>query len=876
MEIYTIEHLNFTYPNRTKKALNDISFSVAPGEFITLCGKSGCGKTTLLRLLKSTLAPFGTFSGSIAFQGQPLSETDQRQQAGKIGFVLQNPDNQIVTDTVWHELAFGLESLGYTTPQIRTKVAEMASFFGITEWFHKSVTTLSGGQKQILNLAAVMVLQPSVLILDEPASQLDPIAAGEFLKMLEKINRELSTTIILSEHRLEEAFPLSDRVIVLDHGSILADGTPAQIATKLKAQNHDMYLALPTPMRVHGAVENDLECPLTVRDGRCWLADYAKTHTLLPSAIPAAPAEKPENPVITLDDVWFRYEKNLPDVIRGMQLKINRGELFALLGGNGAGKTTALSLISGIKKPYRGKVRIYGEEPAKIPNLYHGILGVLPQNPQTLFVQKTVRLDLLEMLSGKKIPQTAKEEKIQNIAALCRIEKLLENHPYDLSGGEQQRAALAKVLLTNPQILLLDEPTKGMDSHFKQIFADILADLQASGVTIVMVSHDIAFCAEHADRCALMFDGSITAMGTARTFFAGNSFYTTAANRMARTILPDAILAEDIILACGGTVVPHERTKPPVPIAPVPKAESKSDKLLTPKRIIAGCLFAVLFVLGYILQFSADTDLIMLISLPLTTAGIAGCFYCLLPHKKIGIEIRRPQHKQNSKKRTIIASLLILLTIPLTIFAGIVLLGDRKYYFISLLIILETLIPFCMLFEGRKPQARELVLISVLCAIAVAGRAAFFALPQFKPVAALIILTGICLGSETGFLVGAVTGFVSNFFFGQGPLTPWQMFAFGVIGFIAGILFRKCKTKTTLCICGFFAVLILYGGIMNPAAVLVAQPNPTWEMILSAYAVGLPFDLIHAGSTAFFLWFLAEPMLDKLERIKLKYGLIAR
>ena len=223
------------------------------------------------------------------------------------------------------------------------------------------------------------------------------------------------------------------------------------------------------------------------------------------------------------------------------------------------------------------------------------------------------------------------------------------------------------------------------------------------------------------------------------------------------------------------------------------------------------------------------------------------------------------------------APFLILFLIPLTIYTGIFFFGDRKYYFISLLIIIETMIPFCMAFESRKPKARELIIISVLCAIAVAGRAAFFMIPQFKPVVALVIIAGVCFGGETGFLVGAVSGFVSNFFFGQGPWTPWQMFAFGIIGFLAGILLKigfLKKTRTSLCIFGFLATFIIYGGIMNPSTIIQTQVNLNFKMIIASYLSGAPFDLIHALATAFFMWFISEPMIDKLERIKVKYGLV--
>ena len=806
MECFKLENLSFTYPGKGQKTLDNINLTINPGEFVLLCGKSGCGKTTLLRLLKTSLSPFGTLGGSIYWNGKLLGDSSQKEQASGIGFVMQSPENQIVTDKVWHELAFGLESLGIKTPEIRARVSEMASFFGIQSWFYKNVTELSGGQKQLLNLASVMVMQPSVLILDEPTSQLDPIAAGEFLKTLEKINRELGTTVILTEHRLEDSFPLADRVIVMDEGKIIADDSPKEVGNILKALEHEMYLALPTPMKVHGSVENTLPCPITVREGRHFLEEYSKLNTLNPEAIPKDAPQNNNDTVIEIKDVWFRYEKNLPDVVKGLNISINKGELFCVLGGNGTGKTTLLSLISGLGSAYRGDVLINGKSISKTKNLYTGLLGVLPQNPQSVFVKNTVYLDLMEMVS--------EEQKIRDVAKLCKIENLLESHPYDLSGGEQQRAALAKVLLMEPEILLLDEPTKGMDAHFKEEFAEILNSLKENGVTIFMVSHDIEFCAANANRCALMFDGSLTSVLAPREFFKGKSFYTTAANRMARTTLPDAVLPEDIIRACGGKPV---KIKSPSPA-------KKPDIYHKPPK-------------------------------------------------------SNPVQAPEIKKQTILSSLLILLLIPFTIYFGTSFLGSRKYYFISLLVILETMIPFFMTFESRKPKARELVVISVLCAIAVAGRAAFFMLPQFKPVAALVIIAGVCFGGETGFLVGATAGFVSNFFFGQGPWTPWQMFAFGIIGFLAGILFRNGmlkKTKASLCIFGFLTTLVIYGGIMNPASIIMVQTKITWKMIAAAFAAGAPLDIIHALSSALFLWFISEPMIEKLERIKIKYGLIER
>lgn len=541
--LFELQNYTFTYPTRKVSALDNVNFKLNSGEFVVLCGKSGCGKSTLLRQFKSVLTPHGAVSGEVLFHNSPLKNADLREQTAKIGFVLQSPENQIVTDKVWHELAFGLESLGMDNPTIRLRVAEMASFFGIEAWFHKDVHTLSGGQKQLLNLASVMAMQPEVLILDEPTSQLDPIAASEFLKTLKKINEELGVAILLSEHRLEEVFALADRVAVMDSGRILADAPPRKVSELLKDRHSDMFAAMPASVQIHSAVPNSLPCPLTVREGREWLDCLLEKKKIKISGA-AEVTEFHSETAIRLKEVWFRYEKNSPDVVKDLSLTIPKGQLFCLMGGNGAGKTTALSLICGLHRPQRGKIELFGKSMMKYTasDLFHHMLAMLPQNPQTLFVKSSVRLDLTAI--------TPDENRIAEIAELVQITDLLDCHPYDLSGGEQQRAALAKVLLTEPSILLLDEPTKGIDSYFKHTLAQILKKLTQNGVTAVMVSHDIEFCAKYADRCALFFDGAVVTENTANRFFSGNSFYTTAANRIARHVFPNAVTNEDVIALC--------------------------------------------------------------------------------------------------------------------------------------------------------------------------------------------------------------------------------------------------------------------------------------------------------------------------------------
>lgn len=866
VEKIKIKNLIFSYPNSKKTALNNINLTVNQGEFVTVCGKSGCGKSTLLRHLKPILTPHGKTSGEIYFDGKSIYDLSDREQAENIGFVMQNPDNQIVTDKVWHELVFGLESLGINSAEIRSKAAEMASFFGIQNWFYENVANLSGGQKQILNLASVMVMNPTLLLLDEPSSQLDPISAHDFFTMLERINTELGVTIILSEHNLSEVFPLSDKVVVMEDGKITTENTPYKIGEELR--QNSMFAALPTPTKIYYSLGNNSgNCPITIRDGHKWLEkQQINEHFEFKSEKNRINTE----PILELKDVWFRYEKNSDDILKGLSFKVHENEFYAIVGGNGVGKSTALSVISKINKPYRGKVFI--NDDTKV--------AVMPQNPQSLFLKKSVLEELYDAVFD--VEKEKRKNEIEYVIKLCELDNLLENHPYDLSGGEQQRVALAKMLLRKPDLLVLDEPTKGLDACFKRKLATILKSLQKNGMTVLMVTHDIEFCAEYADICAMFFDGKIVSEAPPRKFFAENNFYTTSAKRMADGIIENAVLDKDIIRALGGEAEDLTETNDELnyilPKKTVIKQGKKEYKKLNVHNVVLGIVFVILFVMTQCLFCGRYDNWKNYVAQTISILFIAVAMLNLIPRKKLGKElIQNEKSKRKISKRTKIATLLILFLIPLTIFIGIYYLGDKKYYFISLLIILETMIPFGFAFENRKPKARELVIISALCAIGVAGRTAFFMLPQFKPVAAIVIISGVAFGGETGFLVGAITAFVSNFFFGQGPWTPWQMFSFGIIGFLAGIMFQKGilrKTKTDMCLFGFVATFVIYGGIMNPASVIMWQSNININMVLSSYVMGMPFDFIHAVSTVFFLFLAAEPMLEKLERIKIKYGLI--
>ena len=579
MNLVEIKDFGFSYPESSRKVLEHVNLNIKEGTLNVIMGRSGCGKSTLLRQLKSVLAPAGEKEGEILYRNIPLRDTDHRTQSQEIGFVMQNPDNQIVTDKVWHELAFGLESLGYDNATIRLRVAEMASYFGIQKWFYKNVSELSGGQKQLLNLASVMAMHPSLLILDEPTSQLDPIAASDFLETVKKINRDIGTTVLLTEHRLQDIIPYADRVFVMDEGTLFLEGTPREIGTKLKEQHHGMFLSMPVPMQIYAGTDSSLTCPLTVSEGRQWIREYIEEKGIKKEQIQQAnqrlerQGEKNENetagffghlkrqkentpPAIQMKDVWFRYEKDSPDVIQDLSLEVKKGEFYALVGGNGTGKSTTLSLLGRVYQPYSGRIYLDGKDLRSFSDrkLYCGYLGVMPQNPQSIFLKKTVLEDLYSVIGGKKekpsneYPISMKKEKaIEGIVSLTHLEGLLERHPYDLSGGEQQRLALAKVLLLRPKILLMDEPTKGMDAEYKEELGSILKKLQSHGMTIFMISHDVEFVAEYADTTGLFFEGNVVISKKTRDFFAGNNFYTTAANRMARGLFPEAVTGKDVV-----------------------------------------------------------------------------------------------------------------------------------------------------------------------------------------------------------------------------------------------------------------------------------------------------------------------------------------
>ena len=533
MEALAVRDLTFSYAGNKENTVSNICFSLEKGDFLALCGATGSGKSTLLRLLKKELRPNGRLSGEVIVSGDSLENMDVRTSATKVGFVFQRPEQQIVTDKVWHELAFGLENLGVETGTIRRRVSEMAAYFGIESWFEKSVSELSGGQKQLLNLASVMVMQPEILVLDEPTAQLDPIAASDFIATLSKLNRELGLTVVIAEHRLEEVVPVSSKVLALEKGRVFAFGKTRETALKL-CENSLLLGGMPSSLRISAALNEKEHCPLTVREGRSYIESNFNSHHIRISE-----AEKEDlkgEKVLEFSDVFFRYGKNLPDVLRGLSFSAFSGEILCVLGGNGSGKSTALSCAAGVRKPYSGKISVLGKNISKYSRgeLYNNCIALLPQDAQTLFLCNTVKEELEDAkIAAKELP--------------FDLTELLDRHPYDLSGGQQQLLALAKVLAAKPKVLLADEPTKGLDAEAKLKVAEVFRKLKAEGITVVIVTHDVEFAAECADRCAMFFRGEITSCERPREFFEGNNFYTTVANRMTRGYYFGIVTVKDAI-----------------------------------------------------------------------------------------------------------------------------------------------------------------------------------------------------------------------------------------------------------------------------------------------------------------------------------------
>ena len=468
MDAVRAQGFAFTYPDASAPTFGPLDWRVAEGSFTLLLGATGCGKTTLLRCLKPALAPAGAQEGALEVLGRAPAAFGAAEGAAQVGYVAQNPENQLVCDTVWHELAFGLENVGLGQDAMRRRVAEVAHFFGIEPWFRRSVAELSGGQKQMTTLAGTLAMQPRLLLLDEPTAQLDPVAEKNFLHALFRVNRELGITVVVATHAPEAMAEYATDMVELREGTLIRCFEP-----------------------------------------RAGVSAFRRSES-----VPVAPASAQDDEAayaVSLHDIHLRYARDADWVLRGCDLRVTAGSIHAVVGGNGCGKSTLLRAIARVVKPERGRVE----------NCLAARQALLPQDPKTLFVCDTVAEELREWQANCGYDNAA----IDGVLARFGLDARVSNHPYDLSGGQQQLLAFAKLLLTDPDLLLLDEPTKGLDAPSKLLVARTLCDLAQAGATVVLATHDLTFAALVADAATMLFDGEAVCTEPAAAFFAGNLFY---------------------------------------------------------------------------------------------------------------------------------------------------------------------------------------------------------------------------------------------------------------------------------------------------------------------------------------------------------------
>lgn len=512
MNIYKIENLSFRYQNNQEYILKDISFEIEEGGFYLICGKSGSGKTTLLQLLKKEIMPQGYITGNIFIN----NSTDQPEN---IGYIFQNPDFQIVSHKVIHELSFGLENMSMSLKEMKRRIGEVVHFFNLQDILYKDISKLSGGQKQLVNLASIVAMKPKVMLLDEPTAQLDPIASQEFLTMLKRVNEELNITVVLVEHDLEQTMKICDCLIYLENGEIQYYGTPRRVP---KLKNYEKALPVVTQLFHKSNIEDIVYDFKSVRK---WIKDHQDNFTVVNKN-----EIELQNILLQLKNIHFNYE-DIP-VLKGLNLDVYENEVLAIVGSNGCGKSTLLKVICGLLNHKRGKIYVDQVEIKKDKNLFDNFIAYLPQDPTTMFLKETVKDEL------------DNQESIDLLYDL-KLDFLLEQHPYDLSGGQMQLVAFIKILARNPKLVVLDEPTKGLDAYYKEKIGNLLEKL-ANKITVIIVSHDLEFCARYAKRIGMMFDGRIESIDKTTTFFSSNLFYTTIMNKLTRGILDNVNIIEDI------------------------------------------------------------------------------------------------------------------------------------------------------------------------------------------------------------------------------------------------------------------------------------------------------------------------------------------
>ena len=803
---------SFRYEGSKENIIENVSFSVKKGEVALLFGPSGSGKSTLLRSIKPMFSRNGHRKGEIIFDGKNVNDLTPFEMS-KIGYISQDVENMIVTDKVWHELAFGLENLGLPNNEIRLRCGEMAAYFGIEKWFDKKTNLLSTGQKQLLNLASVMIMHPDILILDEPVSTLDPVASSEILDRVFKLNRDFGTTVLMVMHELEEVYNRVDKVIFLD--GIAKEGSREDIAKFLIDNNNNQVKALPTSARLYSGIldytdSKDEVTPLTVAEGkrfvevnkdifdRFYLTDNTNNKSGAGSAI-------------RVKNIYFKYEKDADFILEDFSISIDKGEIYTLMGGNGSGKSTTLSLVSKLLKPMQGKVFIFDKDISKLRDdeLYGTLLGVVPQEPRNLFFKDTV-IDELR----SDINMDDKGELLNYYIDFFGIKSILNVNPFDISGGEMQKVALIKVLLLNPQILILDEPTKGLDGSLKETLAFYLKDLKKKGITILIVSHDSEFAARVSDRVGFLFNKRIVSEGVPRQFFKNNHFYTTQASRITDGIYDDVVLVEDLL----------------------PRANDY------------------------------DNDI-----------NIKNKENSFNNHGENLLNNKKNRFRELKNYLIIfICTYLFMLGISKTY-------ANQNYFVFSILILGFSMLGLYLYFEKTHTSEKRIVIVASLTGLSVAGRVLFYMVPGFKPVAAMSIIAGFSLDPFSGFLCGSLSAFLSNAFFGQGSWTAFQMFGFGLLGLIGGILGilsrhgsrRVSITNEELCLvafAGFFTTFAVYGFLMNFFTSLTAG-KAIKETLLINIVSGIPLDLIHGLSTAVFILLIGRPLIKRVYRVKYKYDI---
>lgn len=823
-----VNNLSYKYDKLSSYALKNINLSIKPGEFVLICGNSGSGKSTLARLLCSTDDVSGVLSGSVERDGL----------SSPIGYLAQDVDAMIVCEKVWQELAFGLENQGKPIDYISRKVAETASYFDIADIFHRELHTLSGGTRQIVELAAVMTISPDVIILDEPLSMLDPSSCEKLISLLNRLNEDFGTTVIVCEHRLTDLIGCAHRLVVLEEGKVIYNDMPDKLYG-LAGQGGSIIQSLPEYIKIFLGTGGKGEVPLSISSTRKYLTDKFSEKLrhgpiIIHSNEPQAESydekslsfdkKNREKPVIELKNVSYSYENQTDCILKDINLNVNKGEIHYIIGANGSGKTTLLLLLAGgLSNGYFGKKKIEGS------------ITMLTQNPRTGFCRDTI---YEELVYYNKLTGSSESNRVDDVIEIMKLEKIKASHPYDVSGGEIERAALAKVLLAGADIILLDEPTKGMDGSFLVEFREILNKLKEIGKTIVIVSHDLEFAASTADTVSLLFDGKIVTTDKPRKFFTDNRLFTTSVIKTSRGIVENAIYAGEVCRALTDDKSEYDKLF---------KKKGSSDDASINNN---GCLR------NGEAAFSEST-------------GDS-------THRSDirNEEVKKADEPKTNAKKTdtlfcILFALTVLIFIPLIIYTGMTYFDNRRYTFISLSVLFAALTPSYITFERRGRSHSELVIIATMSALTVISRVVFYMLPNFKPVISMVTISGLALGPFDGFMVGMLSMLVSNIIFMQGPWTPWQMFAMGMVGLAAGLL-GKVKIirnhRLTICIAGGIMCFIIYGAIMNPASVLMYQGEVNKEMILAAYAAGFPYDCIQAAATFIFLYAMAKPFLRKLER----------